>query len=93
MPAESNFAGTHLALGKKARARQIKELANIVNRIKNPVILMGDFNTFNGEKEIRHLLEKTHLKDLIRLDKKSIPLTEPTGILPAVWIISLLRRR
>ena len=30
---------------------------------------MGDFNTFNGEKEIGHLLEKTHLKDLIKLDK------------------------
>lgn len=76
-PQKVTLLAAHLALGKKARSKQIKELSNIVNRIKNPVILMGDFNTFNGEKEIRCLLEKTHLKDLIKLDKKSIPLTEP----------------
>ena len=76
-PKPVTLLAAHLALGKKARAKQIKELINIVNRIKNPVILMGDFNTFNGEKEIKDLLKKTHLKDLISLDKKSIPLTEP----------------
>ncbi len=68
----------HLALGKKTRARQIKELIRIVNRIKNPVILMGDFNTFNGEAEIKELLAKTHLSDKISLDKNVKHLTEPT---------------
>lgn len=67
----------HLALDPKTRAMQIKELTKIVNKIKNPVILMGDFNTFNGEEEIKVLLQKTHLKDLIALDKQSLPLTEP----------------
>ena len=38
---------------------------------------MGDFNTFNGEEEVKELLKKTRLKDLISLDKKSLPLTEP----------------
>ena len=76
-PNPVTLLAAHLALGKKTRAKQIKELINIVNRIKNPVILMGDFNTFNGEQEIKDLLKKTHLKDLISLDKKSIPLTEP----------------
>ena len=76
-PQKVTLLVAHLALGKKARARQIKELINIVNRIKNPVILMGDFNTFNGEREIRELQEKTHLNDKIALDKKSLPLTEP----------------
>ena len=46
----------HLALGKKTRIRQIEELTNIVNKIKNPVILMGDFNTFNCEKKIQKIL-------------------------------------
>jgi len=67
----------HLALGKKTRTKQIKELITIVNKIKNPVVLMGDFNTFNGEEEIKELLQKTHLKDRISLDKKDLPLTEP----------------
>src|SRR3989344_2821922 len=76
-PRPVTFLAAHLALGKKARGRQIKELINIVNDIKNPVILMGDFNTFNGETEIKDLLRKTHLKDMIRLDKNSLPFTEP----------------
>lgn len=68
----------HLALGKSARAKQIVELANIVNSIKNPVMLMGDFNTFNGVTELKNLLKKTHLKDYVKLDKHSIQLTQPT---------------
>lgn len=67
----------HLALGKKARQKQVEELIKIVNSIKNPVILMGDFNTFNGVHEIKKLLEKTHLYDKINLDKEDLPLTEP----------------
>jgi len=68
----------HLALGKKTRAAQIKELTKIVNNIKNPVILMGDFNTFQGEIEIQQLLQETHLKDKISLHKQSLGLTQPT---------------
>lgn len=67
----------HLALGTKARAHQIVELISIVNKIQSPVILMGDFNTFHGESEIKKLLQQTHLKDKISLDKKDVHLTEP----------------
>ena len=52
----------HLALKKETRKKQIDELVKIVNRIRNPVILAGDFNTFDGEKEIHELLVKTSLK-------------------------------
>jgi endonuclease/exonuclease/phosphatase family metal-dependent hydrolase len=68
----------HLALGKENRRKQIQELINIVNKIKNPVILMGDFNTFNGDIEIRELLRRTKLDDKISLDKEDLPLTEPS---------------
>lgn len=67
----------HLALGERTRARQIEELINIVNAIKNPVILMGDFNTFRGMEEIKKLMKETHLKDNIKLDKYSVQLTQP----------------
>ena len=68
----------HLALGSKTRAKQIKELIEIVNSIKNPVLLMGDFNTFKGEEELTNLMKQTHLKDKIELDNYSLRLTQPT---------------
>lgn len=76
-PKKVTLLAAHLALGMKARDKQIKELIKIVNNIKNPVILMGDFNTFHGEEEINDLLKQTHLKDKIGLDKSSLPFTEP----------------
>ncbi|MAG61108.1 endonuclease [archaeon] len=76
-PKKTTLLLAHLALGKKARVQQIKELTKIVKSIKNPVILMGDFNTFNGIKEINNLLKETNLKDKIKLDKKSNRLTQP----------------
>ncbi|MBI2668595.1 endonuclease/exonuclease/phosphatase family protein [Candidatus Woesearchaeota archaeon] len=77
VPQKVTLLLAHLALGTRTRARQIQELIGIVNSIKNPVILMGDFNTFNGEGEITQLLQKTHLKDKIGMDKQSLSLTEP----------------
>jgi len=77
VPKKITLLAAHLALGGETRAQQIQELVKIVNKIRNPVILMGDFNTFHGEEEIKDLLKKTHLKDKIGLDKKSLPLTEP----------------
>ena len=76
-PSKVTLLAAHLALGSKARKKQIEELIEMVNGISNPVILMGDFNTFNGEGEIKELLAKTHLKDRISLDKMSLPFTEP----------------
>ncbi|MFH1276199.1 MAG: endonuclease/exonuclease/phosphatase family protein [Candidatus Woesearchaeota archaeon] len=68
----------HLSLSYSERVKQIDELIKLVNNIKNPVILMGDFNTFRGDKEIKKLMKETHLKDRAKLDKFSIGLTEPT---------------
>jgi endonuclease/exonuclease/phosphatase family metal-dependent hydrolase len=68
----------HLSLRKKKRVEQMRELANIVNCIKNPVILMGDFNTFNGEEEIEELLETTHLNHKFKRCSKLLTLTQPT---------------
>lgn len=52
----------HLSLGKETRKKQIDELAGLVNEIRRPVILAGDFNTFEGEREIKRLLESASLK-------------------------------
>ena len=68
----------HLSLRKKVRANQIRELTKIVNNIRNPVILMGDFNTFHGEEEIEKLLKETHLHHKFKMDKRSQTYTQPT---------------
>lgn len=57
----------HLALGKETRKKQLDELAGIVKKIKTPVVLAGDFNTFGGEEEIGDLLEETGLKHRFKL--------------------------
>lgn len=77
-PKKVTLLAAHLALWKKTRAKQIEELIKIVNSIKNPVILMGDFNTFNGVEELKKLMKKTHLSDKISLDNDSLPYTQPT---------------
>ena len=68
----------HLSLGKKTREKQIREIANIVNSIEKPVILMGDFNTFRGEDEIEDLLNKTHLQNCYRAGKDKGNFTYPS---------------
>lgn len=78
LPKKVTLLLAHLSLGSKARAKQINELIRLVNNIKNPVILMGDFNTRNGEEEIKRLLEETHLHHMFQIDKKSQTLTQPT---------------
>jgi len=78
LPKKVNLLLAHLALGKNTRAKQIEELIRIVNNIKNPVILMGDFNTFHGEEEIEKLLKETHLHHKFKMDKKSQTYTQPT---------------
>ena len=62
----------HLALGKKTREKQINDLTQIIEKIKNPVILMGDFNTFGGDREIKRLLNKLELNDMYKLGKGNI---------------------
>ena len=78
LPKKVTLLLAHLSLGKRARAKQIGELINIVNGIKNPVILMGDFNTFNGEREIQKLLDETHLNYKFKMDNESQTFTHPT---------------
>ncbi len=58
---------THLSLFKKTREYQIKELGKLVKTYKNPVLLVGDFNTFNSE-ELNYLLDNTQLVDAYQED-------------------------
>jgi endonuclease/exonuclease/phosphatase family metal-dependent hydrolase len=60
-PREYKIFLVHLALGEKTRQLQLKQIIQIMNAQKCPIILMGDFNTFDGEQELHLLLEQTQL--------------------------------
>lgn len=72
IPKKVTIVLVHLALGKSTRLIQINELSKIVNKIRNRVILMGDFNTFDGEKEIKNLLDNTNLNDKYKISGKGV---------------------
>jgi endonuclease/exonuclease/phosphatase family metal-dependent hydrolase len=51
---------TQLALGKRSRSRELKEIAEIINSIDGPIIFTGDLNT-QKEDEL-NILKSTRLK-------------------------------
>lgn len=68
----------HLPLNFKARQKQFIQLIDILNQIKEPTILMGDFNTFKGKHEIKELLETTQLTYKYTAGKHTKHNTQPT---------------
>jgi len=69
----------HLSLGKKARKKQLEDIANIVKQTTGHLILMGDFNTFAGEKEIDEILLNTRLENKAKLNHDLNHFTQPTA--------------
>ena len=52
----------HLALGMRARQRQLGELQDLISTCDKPRIVAGDFNTLSGAWEMRMFLRATGLK-------------------------------
>ena len=74
-PCKVTLLVVHLAIGKGVRKKQLDELIDIIKRLKNPFILMGDFNTFNGHAELHDLIART---DLVRGPTLKSPPTYPS---------------
>ena len=53
----------HLALGAKARLKQIVELYEVIDSCNKPFIVAGDFNLFWGQEEISLFLRALNLKN------------------------------
>ncbi len=53
----------HLALGAKARLKQIVELYEVIDSCEKPFIVAGDFNLFWGQEEISLFLRALNLKN------------------------------
>jgi endonuclease/exonuclease/phosphatase family metal-dependent hydrolase len=52
----------HLSLKFRIRHHQLRELYEIVRRAEKPVILAGDFNAFQGDRELALFLAATGLR-------------------------------
>ncbi len=61
--ANLTFFLVHLALGIRARHRQMLELHDLIKSSAKPVIAAGDFNTLSGVWEMRMFLRATGLKN------------------------------
>ncbi|MBK1725526.1 endonuclease/exonuclease/phosphatase family protein [Halorhodospira neutriphila] len=59
-----NVVLVHMALGRRARLRQMDFLAELVNAHRH-VIVMGDFNCRSESRELRRLSRRTELREPI----------------------------
>ena len=73
--AELDIAVVHLALGKRARAQQLKFLARELDSGRN-LVVMGDFNTQADSPSVRDFCETMALKAPTR-ELKSYPSWQP----------------
>ncbi|OGJ12868.1 hypothetical protein A3K62_01085 [Candidatus Pacearchaeota archaeon RBG_16_35_8] len=58
------FLLTHLSIISQIRKKQFEVLDKICSKIKNPLILMGDFNTSNWKREFKKFIRNPKLKRL-----------------------------
>ncbi len=73
----------HLALGKRARITQLSYIAEIANQHEH-VVLMGDLNCQPHSKEIRTLLQTTHLNPP-HTDENTFPSWQPSRKLDYIF--------
>ena len=65
----------HLALGKRARRLQLTYISELVKEYSQ-LVVMGDFNCGTDSREIRELVDNTHLRLPIE-DLKTFPSWRP----------------
>jgi endonuclease/exonuclease/phosphatase family metal-dependent hydrolase len=71
------FFLVHLALGPRIRELQLKHLATLIGQARKPVILAGDFNTFQGGEELVGLMAATGLRRVRRRPAPTYPSYKP----------------
>lgn len=78
------FFIAHLSLGRRAREKQILQIARLLSQRKGPFVLCGDFNT--SDKRALLPLQKAGLRLAIR--QASYPSWQPTKPLDAIFVSS-----
>lgn len=67
----------HLALGSRHRHRQLGDLYDLLQKVKKPYIVAGDFNSLWGEQEIRLFLAATGLRNAHMANSPTFPSWKP----------------
>lgn len=72
-----SFFLIHLALGSRLRHRQLGDLYDLLQTVKKPHIVAGDFNALWGEQEIRLFQAATGLKNAHAANSPTFPSWKP----------------
>lgn len=72
-----SFFLIHLALGSRMRHRQLGDLYDLLQTVKKPYIVAGDFNALWGEQEIRLFQAATDLKNAHASNSPTFPSWKP----------------
>jgi endonuclease/exonuclease/phosphatase family metal-dependent hydrolase len=72
-----SFFLIHLALSSRLRHRQLGDLYDLLQTIKRPHIVAGDFNALWGEQEVRLFLAATGLKNAHAGNSPTFPSWQP----------------
>ncbi|MDD5294823.1 MAG: endonuclease/exonuclease/phosphatase family protein, partial [Patescibacteria group bacterium] len=72
-----NLFLVHLALSRRSRQKQIKQLLSYVKGSEQPVIVAGDFNLFKGSGEIDDLIKEGGLKSANKNHQPTFPSWKP----------------
>ena len=67
----------HLALNKRTRRRQLQYLSTMAGEGKKPLIIAGDFNSFQGKHELNDLIEWTDLQTVNYSGTPTFPSWKP----------------
>ncbi|MGE4488047.1 MAG: endonuclease/exonuclease/phosphatase family protein [Kiritimatiellales bacterium] len=67
----------HLALGSRLRHRQLGDMYDLLQTVKRPHIVAGDFNALWGEQEVRLFLAATGLKNAQSPNLPTFPSWKP----------------
>ena len=79
----------HLALGRRARMRQLSYVSELVSHYSH-LVMMGDFNCECGSREFRYLLDKTDLQGP-SCDMMTFPSWRPNRKLDHILVSSSLK--
>ncbi len=67
----------HLALSRRSRQSQLKDLARLVRDVRKPYLIAGDFNAFAGKVELAEFMEALRLCSANLTDLPTFPSRSP----------------
>ncbi len=67
----------HLALSRRCREAQLADLTCLMNQVKKPYLIAGDFNAFAGKVELKEFMEVLQLSNANLDDTPTFPSRSP----------------